>query len=315
MGESGTGKSSIGNCLLGLNSSEGFKVSRRADSCTKETKEISGTWVTTGTDCAIIDTPGLNDSDNEDTEHIRGIGEFLRHRGWVDSFLLVRNSRNPMMNHSFIPMLATFELTFGKDFWHHVSIVVSSLSGYSDDPDEQLSIERWARKIRELFPNSAKAPLETVVLDVKRKDPDKDTDNAEKLWRLISATESFDWKDMIAVMSELDQKNKLITNLNEKLARLENLMMPVDVLEKTEVAVQEQYPAMHSQITRVFKCDTVSEALKKSAGVVQTALLVTLAILLPNMRLREELQGLTSTPLHYGNILEYGSLWSEVQHQ
>ena len=76
-------------------------------------------------------------------------------------------------------MLATFELTFGKDFWHHVSIVVSSHSGYSDDPDEQLSIERWERKIRELFPNSAKAPLETVVLDVKRKDPDRFTDNAE----------------------------------------------------------------------------------------------------------------------------------------
>ena len=100
------------------------------------------------------------------------------------------------MNHSFIPMLATFELTFGKDFWHHVSIVVSSLSGYSDDPDEQLSIERWERKIRELFPNSAKAPLETVVLDVKRKDPDRFNDNAEKLWRLISATESVDCSDV-----------------------------------------------------------------------------------------------------------------------
>ena len=128
LGESGTGKSSIGNCLFGLNSTAGFKVSRAADSCTKETKEILGTWVTNGSECAIIDTPGLNDPNNEDTEHIKGIVEFLRRRGWVNSFLVVRNSQNPRMHHSFKSMLAAFELIFGKDFWHHVIIVVSSHS-------------------------------------------------------------------------------------------------------------------------------------------------------------------------------------------
>ena len=57
----------------------------------------------------------------------------------------------------------------------------------------------------------------------------------------------------------------------------------------------EQYPEIHSQVKTVFKCDSVSEALTKSEEVVQTALLATLAILLPDMR--EELQELTSTPL------------------
>ena len=45
----------------------------------------------------------------------------------------------------------------------------------------------------------------------------------------------------------------------------------------------------------MFKCDSVSEALTKSDEVVQTALLATLAVLLPDMR--EELQELTCTPL------------------
>ena len=43
-------------------------------------------------------------------------------------------------------------------------------------------------------------------------------------------------------------------------------------------------------------CESVSEALTKSDEVVQTALLATLAILLPN-DMREQLQELTSTPL------------------
>ena len=144
--------------------------SRGTDSCTKETKEISGYWVTNGSDCVIIDTPGLNDPNNEDTEHIKGIVEFLRLRSWVNSFLVVRNSQNPRMHHSFKSMLAAFELIFGKNFWHHVSIVVSSHSGYGDDPDEQLSIEEWKKQITKMCPDSANASLETVVLDAKRKD-------------------------------------------------------------------------------------------------------------------------------------------------
>ena len=149
LGESGVGKSSVGNRLLGLNSSEGFIVSRETDSCTKKTSKRSSLWITNGTQCAIIDTPGLNDSNNEDTEHIRGIVEFLRHRGWVTSFLLVRSGHNPRMNHSFKSMLSTFELTFGEDFWQNVIIIVSSHSGYPDDPDEKMeeTDQRYLRQI------------------------------------------------------------------------------------------------------------------------------------------------------------------------
>ena len=223
LGESGVGKSSIGNRLLGLDSSEGFTVSRDTDSCTKKTSEQSGFWITNGTQCVIIDTPGLNDSNNEDTEHIRGIVEFLRYKGWVNTFLLVRNGHNPRMNHSFKSMLSTFELTFGEDFWHNVIIVVSSHSGYGEDPDEQFGIERWKRGIRDLFQKSAKAPLNTVILDVKTKDPVRFKDNAEKLWKLVSVMESFQCKDMQAVMTELDEKNATIEALNQKLARFESL--------------------------------------------------------------------------------------------
>ena len=52
-----------------------------------KTSELSGFWVTNVTKCVIIDTPSLNDSDNEDTEHIWGMVEFLRRRGWVHSIV------------------------------------------------------------------------------------------------------------------------------------------------------------------------------------------------------------------------------------
>ena len=80
LSESGVGKSSIGNCLLDLDPTHGFQESGGADSCTKKAREISGSWITNGSKCAIVDTPGLNDSENEDTEHIRGIVDLLCRR-------------------------------------------------------------------------------------------------------------------------------------------------------------------------------------------------------------------------------------------
>ena len=64
------------------------RESIESHSLADKTSELSGFWVTNVTKCVIIDTPGLNDSDNEDIEHIRGMVQFLR-RGWVHNFLIV----------------------------------------------------------------------------------------------------------------------------------------------------------------------------------------------------------------------------------
>ena len=59
--------------------------------------------------------------------------------------------------------------------------------------------------------------------------------------------------------------------------------------------IDKQNSEASSQIKQIFKCNTVSEALLTCDGVVKTALLAILAIILPDMR--ADLQGLTSTPL------------------
>ena len=72
-----------------------------------------------------------------------------------------------------------------------------------------------------------------------------------------------------------------------------------NVAKEADTSLRNHYPEKHSQIIAVFKCKTVSEALTESdevaTGAVKTALLATLAILLPDMR--KKLQGLTRTPL------------------
>ena len=67
------------------------------------------------------------------------------------------------------------------------------------------------------------------------------------------------------------------------------------IARELELKIYKQNSKAYSQITQIFKCNTVSEALLTCYGVVKTSLLAILAIILPDMR--ADLQGLTSTPL------------------
>ena len=126
------------------------------------------------------------------------------------------------MNHSFKSMLTTFELTFGEQFWHNVIIVVSSHGNMNSE--DHSGAEGWKRGVRELCPKSAEARLETVVLDVKTKDPAIFKNSAQKVWKLLSDMESFECKDLSAVMTELDQKNAKLNEVLEELARLRSIV-------------------------------------------------------------------------------------------
>ena len=218
LGETGSGKSSIGNCLLGLDPRAGFKESGGTKSCTLHTQEIVGTWFSSGKLCAIVDTPGMNDSDNADAEHLRDIVQFLREgQQHVDCFLLVRNGHNPRMSHSFKRMLSTFELTFGSQFWKHITINVSHVRHNHKRIEEQNS--EWKSEINALCPESLKAPLRSIILDIDERESEDFISNATELWQLVVSMDKFACKDLEALAADLDGQKAETRRLQSQLKR------------------------------------------------------------------------------------------------
>ena len=74
LGQTGTGKSTLSNILLGQAFDCKyctFPVCNGMDSCTKDTKYATGKWLgKAGTKFTVVDTPGFGDSDNNDNEMI-----------------------------------------------------------------------------------------------------------------------------------------------------------------------------------------------------------------------------------------------------
>ena len=117
IGETGNGKSSLGNFILG--SSE-FEVSEDPDSCTKDTiQKISKLDPEIG----VVDTPGLQDSNGEDKQNydkMLKIFEEIKHLHFI---VVVLNFNNARLTSSIQFMLKFLCSVFPKNFSLHVGIV------------------------------------------------------------------------------------------------------------------------------------------------------------------------------------------------
>ena len=206
LGSTGAGKSSLGNSLLNLQSPNGFRESEDPESCTKRTEELTGAWLGTGSLCSIVDTPGMNDSQGRDVEYIKQIVDFLKEGKAVDTFLLVRNGNNLRMDKPFKDMLKIFEIVFGESFWSNVAM---SISNTRYEEEEEAKIQRntgkWGETMKKEFPNSHQTALPSVILDSGKQKSPRFVEEAEKLWKLCSRMEKFQYKDFHAMRQELAQ--------------------------------------------------------------------------------------------------------------
>ena len=94
VGLTGNGKSALCNRLHG---SEVFAESDGADSETLATECRNGTF-SVGQDSMalrVIDTPGLGDRDNRDSQHIKKMIDTFRCHKFVNVFLIVINYQRP----------------------------------------------------------------------------------------------------------------------------------------------------------------------------------------------------------------------------
>ncbi|CAK9091438.1 Immune-associated nucleotide-binding protein 7 (AtIAN7) (AIG1-like protein) [Durusdinium trenchii] len=161
MGKSGAGKSTLCNEIAGRNA---FQVGAGADAVTFESKLYLTRWFgeADGDELVVVDTPGLSDPQNRDTELMTNMFECLSELGGVETFLIVINSQDPRFDMGLQRMLKVFEQRFGRRFWDHVILVFSrwamderSVRQRADaNITEESKREDWSRLIAEKLPNA-----------------------------------------------------------------------------------------------------------------------------------------------------------------
>ncbi|BFU23993.1 aig family protein [Entamoeba histolytica] len=125
IGETGTGKSSAGNFILQKKDNV-FKVGDTTKSQTRDVDVQSGEG--DRSDVTVIDTPGFNDSDNDDNgelniEHIKKIVNRVKKEG-LQGIILTMDFNSCKFSTTVKQVIKIINDVFPiKDFWTHVCIV------------------------------------------------------------------------------------------------------------------------------------------------------------------------------------------------
>lgn len=194
VGETGSGKSSLGNFILG---EEEFEVSDDINSCTKETiRKISKI------DCqiSVVDTPGLQDSRGRDKVHYDQMLQTIKDMKHLHLIVIVLNFTNPRFSLSIQYMIKFLCNVFPKNFGKHVAILFTHY-----DHDYQMRINKNRNidprsKVRTRYvPEIMKLISETTNEEIVRGPPVyfldsyvKDDNSKEELNQLLAIAKNFD---------------------------------------------------------------------------------------------------------------------------
>ena len=190
IGETGNGKSSLGNLI---NNDNSFVVSNDFNSCTKETilKKARG-----DPSIAVIDTPGLQDYSGTDKEHYDQMVRIIKSVGRINMILIVLNYHQCRLTSSIHYMIKFLCNVFPTNFSHHVGIVFTHFNlqrEIEDDNDERENFtEKYVPEIMKIISETTREPLfrapPVFFLDSKNNRPleQKDQNTKSEIARIIA---------------------------------------------------------------------------------------------------------------------------------
>ena len=121
-GETGNGKSTLGNYILGVNA---FRVSNDVKSETKTTIGQRGEGDNKG--LFVIDTPGLQDTQGADKEHMIQMVNYIKEKKVLNAIIVVFNYQQVRFPYNIQTMLKLFCNIFPmKDVGSHIALVFTN---------------------------------------------------------------------------------------------------------------------------------------------------------------------------------------------
>jgi len=141
VGETGCGKSSLANALLGCDPRTNdcmFGVCGGLESCTNETMIGTGPWTGQQPEFTVVDTPGFGDSSGRDNTFIQEMMEVLDNQlGYSNVIVLAVDGGTPRFRDGLTDMLKQMSSIFGETWWDFMMVGVTKWSYKQSAIDER----------------------------------------------------------------------------------------------------------------------------------------------------------------------------------
>ena len=260
VGPTGSGKSSLGNVLLGRDKEwknpaqeECFTVgafSRGMEGgVTRETCAHTGYWLgDTGIAVTVVDTPGFGNSLEEEEASIEQLVDFLKDDlEYVNVFVLTMKESDRRLTRGLQAMMKLLGRMFGEQFWSFVVLGathwgydsrhrdIRNTSGYGEDD--------WVQHVNKLLTGirGDSQPLPAVFIDTfydvghSEFAEHKFRENTEKLLQFaMNKVEPFECKDIEKAMLEIREHKERVKALEKVVKVVEeqknSLMMALELM-------------------------------------------------------------------------------------